>query len=52
MVGLFNRIIRHPGYLVIVFMALSKIKRVIKARRREQKEGIVADEFIFSSFKQ
>lgn len=52
LVGLFNRIIRHPGYLVIVFMALSKIKRVIKARRREQKEGIVADEFIFSSFKQ
>ncbi len=52
LVGLFNRLIRHPGYFVVFLMALSKIKKVIKARRREQKESIVADEFIFSSFKQ
>ncbi len=50
--GLLNRFLRYPGYLVVVFMALSKLKKVIKARRREQKEGVVADEFIFSSFKQ
>ncbi len=50
LMGLLDRIIRHPGYLIVFFMALSKIKKVFKARRREKKEGVVADEFIFSSF--
>jgi GT2 family glycosyltransferase len=48
--GLVKRISRHPGYLRIVFMALRKIRGVIKARVREMKEGKISDEAIFSRF--
>jgi len=45
------RVAKHPGYLTIVFAAFSKIRRVLKWRKKEKREGIVADEFIFSGFK-
>ncbi len=51
-VGLLNRIVKHPGYLLVFFMAIVKLRKVMRARRKEKKESIVADEFIFSSFKQ
>ncbi len=49
--GLIKRISRHPGYLRIVFLALKKIRIVIKARRKEIKEGKISDEAIFAKFK-
>lgn len=49
--GLFRRIIKHPGYLRIVFMALSKIKVAIARRKREMKESKISDEAIFAKFK-
>jgi len=49
--GLALRVAKHPGYLTIVFAAFSKIRRVLKWRKKEKREGIVADEFIFSGFK-
>lgn len=48
--GLFKRIVIHPGYLRIVFMALSKIGIVIKERGKERKEAKVSDEAIFARF--
>lgn len=48
--GLFARIVKHPGYLAIVFLALSKIRPLIKARKKEIKECKVSDETIFSRF--
>jgi len=49
--GVFQRLFRHPGYLLIIFMALLKIRDVIKMRKKESKESLVADEFILDSFK-
>lgn len=49
--GLLARLGKHPGYLVIVVMALSKIKVVIKSRKKEKKESKVSDEAIFDKFK-
>jgi len=49
--GLFQRLAKHPGYLRIVFLALFKLPVVIKARKREKKEGKISDEAIFARFK-
>ena len=49
--GLLARLGKHPGYLVIVIMALSKLKAVIKGRKKEKKESKVSDEAIFAKFK-
>jgi GT2 family glycosyltransferase len=49
--GIFQRVLRHPGYLIIVFMALSKIREVLRLRNKERKENLVADEFILNNFK-
>ncbi len=51
MFGLSKRIIKHPGYLRIVFAALLKIRCILKARKKELKEGRVSDETIFAKFK-
>ncbi len=48
--GLTTRSLRHPGYLIIFFMALSHLKTVLKARKKEIKESKVSDEVIFSRF--
>jgi GT2 family glycosyltransferase len=49
-VGLTRRILRHPGYAKIVFMALMRIKIVVKRRKREIRESRVSDEAIFARF--
>jgi len=48
--GLAKRLISHPGYIRIVFMAIVKIGPLIKARNKEIKEAKVSDEIIFSRF--
>lgn len=48
--GLLLRVFRHPGYSRIVFMALVKIKLVIKKRKKEIKEAKISDEALFSKF--
>ncbi len=48
--GLATRLLRHPGYIRIVVMALGKLILAIKARNREIKEAKVSDEIIFSRF--
>jgi len=48
--GVLLRIVKHPGYIRIVFMALSKIKLVSKKRKKEIKETIISDEALFAKF--
>lgn len=48
--GLFRRLIRHPGYIRIVFLALTKLKLVLKSRKKEKSQGKVSDEAIFAKF--
>jgi len=48
--GLTKRVIRRPGYIRIVIMALLKIKPLIRKRRKERKESKVSDEAIFAKF--
>ena len=50
LVGLTNRVIHHPGYLKIVFLALSKRPLVTKKRKLEKKESRVSDEAVFTIF--
>jgi GT2 family glycosyltransferase len=50
--GLFTRLIKHPGYLRIVFMALGRIGIVTQRRKREIKESRVSDEVIFARYAQ
>ncbi|KKR84825.1 MAG: Glycosyl transferase, family 2 [Candidatus Woesebacteria bacterium GW2011_GWB1_41_10] len=50
LVGLVRRILKGPGYIRIVFMALGKLKDVIRLRNKEIKETWVSDEAIFASF--
>ncbi|MEJ2348079.1 MAG: glycosyltransferase family 2 protein [Patescibacteria group bacterium] len=49
-VGLLKRLIKHPGYIRIVIMALAKIKPILKARAKEKRECKISDEAIFSRF--
>lgn len=49
--GLVRRILRHPGYIKVVLSALPKIKDVLRARRKENKEARISDEAIFARFK-
>lgn len=48
--GLLKRVFFHPGYLVIVLMALRKYSQIMKARKYETKESKVSDETIFQRF--
>jgi GT2 family glycosyltransferase len=48
--GLMVRILRHPGYLRVLFAAITKLGPVLKSRRREIKESKISDETIFSRF--
>jgi len=50
-VGLIKRILRHPGYLRIVLMALGRLGIVLRERKKEIKLSKVSDEAIFSRFK-
>lgn len=49
-VGLASRLIKHPGYIRIVLMALTRFGIMLARRRREIKESKVSDEVIFSRF--
>jgi GT2 family glycosyltransferase len=48
--GLIKRILRHPGYFRIFLFALGKMTTVLKARKKEKKEGKVSDEALFARF--
>ncbi|QQG42204.1 MAG: glycosyltransferase family 2 protein [Candidatus Woesebacteria bacterium] len=48
--GLFMRLIKHPGYIRVILMALGRIGIAIKARKKEIKESKVSDEAVFSKF--
>lgn len=49
-VGLLRRILRHPGYLRVVFMALPRLGIVLKERKKEIRLSKVSDEAIFARF--
>lgn len=49
-VSLFKKCLRHPGYVKVVFLAILKLRSVLKARKKELKESIVSDEAIFAIF--
>ena len=48
--GLTQRIIKNPGYLRIVLMALLRVNFVAKARKKEKRETKLSDEQIFAKF--
>jgi len=48
--GILKRLVRHPGYIIIIIMALGRLGIVLKARKKEIKESKVSDEAIFSKF--
>lgn len=48
--ALFERLISHPGYIIVVVAALLKIRLVAKRRAREKEEATVSDEAIFAKF--
>jgi len=48
--GLMLRIFKHPGYIRIVLMALTKIKLVTKKRKKERKDAKISDETLFARF--
>lgn len=50
MVGMISRILKHPGYVRIVLMAMGRFGIAMKARRKEKKESKISDEAIFSRF--
>lgn len=49
--GVFMRVVKHPGYIRIILMALGRIGTALAKRRKELKESKVSDEVIFSKFK-
>lgn len=49
--GLLNRLVRHPGYIKVVIMALMRLPIALKHRRKEIKESVVSDEAVFAQFK-
>ena len=48
--GMLTRLIKHPGYIKVVLMALMRLPIAIRARKKEFKASIVSDEAIFSRF--
>ena len=48
--GVLTKVVRHPGYIRIVLMALFKMKQVLRARKKEKKETKISDEAIFARF--
>jgi len=50
--GLARRVMRNPGYVVVVMAALKRLRTVLTARKREMKESSVSDEAIFAGWMQ
>jgi GT2 family glycosyltransferase len=48
--GLFARLIKHPGYIRIVIMALARFGIMLQKRKKEIKESKVSDEVIFARY--
>lgn len=51
LMGVIKRVLKHPGYLRIVLMALFKIRGVMKAKKKLKKIFKISDEAIFASFR-
>lgn len=49
-IGVLRRSVKHPGYLRVIFMALGKLRTVLKERRKEIKLSKVSDEALFARF--
>lgn len=49
-VAILLRAIKHPGYFIIIFMALGRLGIALKARNKEIKETKVSDEAIFANY--
>ena len=49
--GVFARLVKHPGYIKVLFMTLPCLRQMLKLRAKEKKESKVSDEIIFSRFK-
>ncbi len=49
-IGLLKRTLKGPGYTRIIIMAFSKIRLILKARKKEKKDCKVSDEAIFARF--
>ena len=50
-VGVLRRVSKHPGYIRIVLMALSRLGTVLKERKKEIRLSKVSDEAIFMNFR-
>lgn len=50
-IGIIRRTVKHPGYVRIILMAVSKIGVAMKARRKEMKLDTVSDEAVFMQYK-
>jgi hypothetical protein len=48
--GLLKRVIKHPGYALVIFAALARLGIVMKRRIKEIRESKVSDEAIFARF--
>jgi GT2 family glycosyltransferase len=48
--GLLRRVVKHPGYLLIVLMTLPRLSLAIKKHKKEIKESKISDEAIFTKF--
>jgi GT2 family glycosyltransferase len=49
-VGLLARLVKHPGYIRIILMALGRLGVVMQRRKKEIKESKVSDEIIFARY--
>lgn len=49
-IGLLSRTLKHPGYIRIIIMALSRLGAVLESRRNEIEKSIISDETIFLQF--
>jgi GT2 family glycosyltransferase len=48
--GVFARVVRHPGYIRIVLMAVGRLNIALQKRKKEIKESKVSDEVIFARY--
>ena len=48
--ALIQRVRSHPGYIKIVFLALLRLKEILKARKVEKVNCVMSDESIFEKF--
>lgn len=50
MLGVLSRVVKDPGYIKIVVMALGKIGTAMEKRKKETKESRISDEAVFARF--